>query len=798
MPAYAHTVRAENDALQPPTKWEPLFSEDCPALDGRTCPACEACAANHGHLNKVAYLAGEFAARICPPGSDCSEIAHRWGQLSGWWHDLGKFAPRWQDYLKSAADPHAGELAGRVDHSTAGAQHAASCGDYGPLMAYLIAGHHAGLPDGLALFDERLKKAVEPWREEVPERLPLDGARLDFPLKRSTAGIFGAAVHLRLLFSCLVDADFLSTEVVMNPGQAAMRPTDISETKVLEQMSDALDAYYSGFPTPGPEDIVNTARAAVHSDCLKAASLQPGFFSLTVPTGGGKTLASLAFALRHALAHGLRRVIYVIPYTSIIEQNAAIYRGLFTQLGEVLGRPVVVEHHSNLSAENETVASRLLAENWDTPLVVTTNVQFFESLFANRPARCRKLHNIARSVVILDEAQALPTGLLKPVLETLKALVADNHVSVVLCTATQPALEKTDTFEVGLPTEAVREIIPQRDALFHQLARVQSRHLGTIDRDALCAHVIEQCPSGALVIVNTTRAARELYERLREGREVLHLSARMCPVHRRHVLSALDVVQKRKQPHVLVSTQLIEAGVDVSFPVVFRELCGLDSFAQAAGRCNRNGELRDGEGQPRLGTAWLFEFDDVPLPTSLRELRRAADITRLHILPNFDEDALLSLEAVQAYFSQAIWQAGAETGAWDKGINDRPIMEQFKCGSGAEVFHLLKFKTAAEAFKLIDAPTHPVLIPWGDEGEQLRKTLEDCEQTKRPLCREVYRKLQGYTVSVYAQEFERLSGRLVSYADGTIQVLADPSQHYCDATGLVPAPSPHTPDVLIH
>ena len=369
------------------------------------------------HLESVARRAANSSGWF-----DASD----WARVAGLWHDLGKYSNAFQDYLRTAssADPHIADTAARTDHSTAGAQHAvANIEVLGHLLAYPITGHHSGLLDGRgvgACLEARLRKTVEPWSHRVPVNL-LAPPELNLPGFVQTAlarcDPFSIGFFVRMIFSCLVDADFLNTERFMNPDQAKARPS--WPPNILEKMEGAVTGHIDELESESSH--VNIERAKVRQDCLAAAEQTPGLFSLTVPTGGGKTLSSLAFALRHARLHGLRRVIYVIPFTSIIEQTAAVFRAALRILEDEVPDPVI-EHHSNLDVETETVTSRLAAENWDAPLVVTTSVQFYESLFAAQASRCRKLHNLAKAVIILDEVQTLPVDYLEPCLQVVREL----------------------------------------------------------------------------------------------------------------------------------------------------------------------------------------------------------------------------------------------------------------------------------------------------------------------------------------------------------------------------------------
>ncbi|EGW53128.1 CRISPR-associated helicase/endonuclease Cas3 [Candidatus Endoriftia persephonae] len=558
-----------------------------------------------GHLEAVAQRAEAFAAQAFSEGAAFWPVL---AALMGRWHDLGKFSDDFQGYLRASAtsggDSHTGEVRGKVDHTSAGAQHAMTVlpPPLSALLAYPIAGHHAGLLDGLATgacLKARLTKSVPDWRHSAPDEL-LEAPAIGLPKILGTTReelAFNLAFATRMLFSCLVDADFLATEAFMNPQQAAQRPSGQMDFTALDRhLADHMRQRFGD-----ASGMVAEARAEVLAACIKAAEGQPGLYSLTVPTGGGKTLASLAFALRHAACNGLGRVIYAIPFTSIIEQNAETFREVFEAFDADLDE-LILEHHSNFDPDRETVRSRLASENWDAPLVVTTNVQLFESLFANRTSRCRKLHRIAGSVIILDEVQTLPVTLLEPCLKALRLLVEQYGCTVVLCTATQPAIEYRDEFKIGLPKAT--PIIADAPALYRRLKRVEVRDAGTLD----CAQLAERMMKSeqALAIVSTRKHAADLYSALKgmaDTEGCFHLSAAMTPNHRSARLDTIRQCLKEGRPCRVVATQLIEAGVDVDFPVVWRSLAGLDSIAQAAGRCNREGK-REG------AITWVFRPDE--------------------------------------------------------------------------------------------------------------------------------------------------------------------------------------------
>lgn len=722
MSAYAHTSTLSDGSTDTDfTKWQPLLSDET---------------SSWGHLDAVAELAAKFGS-----GFQGSE----WARLAGLWHDLGKYSVEFQSYLRAVGGSEAHleerpEILGKVDHSTAGAQHAVrELKLFGPLLAYVIAGHHAGLPNGedatASCLEERLRKIIPPYADAPPLMLELPKNPPHPPPHALSCG-YALGFFTRFTFSALVDADWLDTEAFMSPGKAVARAQQPQPT--LAVLRDCLDAYLSRFGSP--QTPVRQARADVLTACRAAANQFPGLFSLTVPTGGGKTLSSLAFALEHALRHGFERIIYVLPFTSIIEQNAAVFREVFASLGV----DVVVEHHSNLDSQaaHLTSAARLATENWDARIIVTTNVQFFESLHAAKPSPCRKLHRLARSVIILDEAQTLPLTLLQPCLRSLQELAShDLHgepnyaASIVLCTATQPAIEYRSDFKSGL--RGVREIISDRSALFSVLHRVRVTDLGRTplaDAD-LIDRLIGQ--SQALCIVNTRRHAAELFARLPDDGTRRHLSALMCPAHRSDVIgdprnAAPGTVRhslKNSLPCRVITTQLIEAGVDVDFPVVYRALAGLDSIAQAAGRCNREGRL------PSLGETFVFNPEQ-PIPRGF--LRKAAE-SAAEILPLHAHDPL-SPAAIEAYFRLHYWKNEDQTDA-------KQILECFprQLSQPADLFGF-RFKDCAERFKFIESAYQAVLVPYGEQGQELVDALRSAYDPADQ--RTLARQLQRYVVQI--------------------------------------------------
>lgn len=760
IPAKAHT---KGDRIE---DWEDLFTpfgdeldpdDPASACSGRNaspCPHCENLHPNHGHLNKVAWWTAKFAAEMFPAGSESANTATQWGYLAGLWHDLGKFSEKFQSYLTASGDIHKDEIRERVDHTTAGAKLAAATPPLGNLIATAIAGHHSGLLDARsdnACLLKRLIKETPPTsaapREIVQAPCP---APPSFITPRSLP--FAVAFFQRMIFSCLVDADFLGTEAFMDPRQANQRP--FTPKGIFEQARQLLREKITAFGEP--KTSVNRARASVVSDCITRAADAPGLFSLTVPTGGGKTLSSLAFALAHAIKHGHRRIIYVIPFTSIIEQNAKVFADLLASLGS----DAVLEHHSNLSPDKETTRSRLAAENWDAPIVVTTAVQFYESLFAAKTSRSRKIHNIANSVVILDEAQSLPVQYLAPCLRTLEQLYTNYQTTTVLCTATQPAITKNHLFPIGL--ENPTEITSNTTKLFADLERVTVTYRGSLD-DQTIASELASAPQ-ALCIVNTRNHAQSLYKLLPSSDESYHLSALMCPAHR---LQVLDTVRARLDQHLpvrLISTQLIEAGVDIDFPVVFRSMAGLDSIAQAAGRCNRNGTLATGH-------VHVFHSQHI---SSERYFRETANVG--HEILDLHADDPLSTSAVKAYFEKYYYQQKTQ---WDA----KAILDDFKIApQDRHVPLLFQYRTAAEKFKLIENNQIPIIIPWDQNAKHLiEKELRD---ESIPLHRKLFRSLQRYTVQIYENQFRKNIHQFEQVRDGQFNILTCPETHYSNQFGL--------------
>ena len=755
------------------------------------------------HLAEVARLAASFSAEWGDP---------LWADLAGAWHDLGKARPGFQRHVSDDPDAHIEGRQGEAErtHSAAGALHAhaefarlldpRSAAALARALQYLIAGHHAGLADwqasdGHAGLAARLSgpAAQTEYREALQALAKAGEAIRAAPGAETLAGAARAllgqreplarALALRMLFSALVDADFLDTESHFNRDVAIQRARFASIADLTESLRAYLADLTQRVHLQGQANTaVMQARAQVQQACLDHAKEPPGVFTLTVPTGGGKTLSSLAFALEHARQHGLRRVIYAIPYTSIIEQTADV-------LGSIFGAAQVIEHHSQAetSPGDETRASRLACENWDAPLIVTTNVQLFESLFASRTSRCRKLHRLTGSVIVLDEAQMLPPEFLQPILDTLNVLLARYRISLVLCTATQPVLTDQTQFDArknlrGLP--APKSIIAEPKCLFDQLRRTEivwPTDLQTPIALPAWAEQVQAEPC-ALVILNTRKDAIEL-ARLLPRDSTLHLSAAMCGAHRAQVIEQLRARLAHRASgaddslHV-VSTQLIEAGVDVDFPVVWRALAGLDSIAQAAGRCNREGRLAGRLGQVRVVVR--------PIPKVLAQLTSAADTTRSLYAAGLPD--ALSPEAFERYFRLFY--------ARQHSLDKHGIVDLLTELGGPMEFN---FRTAAERFKLIDdADQAALLIPLNRKftgHDHLQPLI--AQLVRGDTDRWLMRSVQRYVLNVRRRQLdELLNTRAVTALASGLYLLED--EHRYDARfGLLHSDSPLDAETLV-
>jgi len=678
------------------------------------------------HLQGTADFAAKFAAVFSNK---------EWGRVLGLWHDLGKYSDEFQEYIRKNSGYEEGEIRERTDHTSAAAILARELypNYFWQPIAYCIAGHHAGLhnfthePGISGELTNRLDKqeCLDKVRTKISNEL-LEYISLNPPAEKQ---IDMKQMHLwiRMLFSCLVDADFLDTERFMNPLSFERR----GKYDSFIELKSRFDNHMEKICKEADSTAVNTTRRQILKDCIKSGELSAGFFSITVPTGGGKTLSSMAWALVHALKYNKSRIVFAIPYTSIITQTAQIYRSIF-------GDENVVEHHSNIDDNTNTQERKLAAENWDAPIIVTTNVQLFESLFANKTSRCRKLHNLVNSIIILDEAQMLPPEFLQPILVTLKGLVEDYSVSVMFSTATQPALtgriggKGMYAFD-GIPSEAVREVVKNVDYLVNDLKRVAIQLPQNVNETVDWTVIAEelQLHEQVLCIVNTRNQCRELHELM--PKDSLHLSRLMCTAHIMDVIEEIKKRLKESMPVRVISTQLIEAGVDIDFPVVYRAIAGLDSIAQCAGRCNREGRLNE---ENKLGFMKVF----VPKArVQIGLMRKGVDtLKELIALEAQDENTLLKQQTFKEYFKLF----------YSKIDNfDKPDIKSLLWDDAGQM--KFQFATAARDFRMIDDNNaHTILVGY-KEGNDLIQLLK----RKGPESW-LMRKLQRYIVSVNETDFE--------------------------------------------
>ncbi|MCL2659040.1 MAG: CRISPR-associated endonuclease Cas3'' [Acidobacteriaceae bacterium] len=727
---YAHTL-----PQTPPEYWEPLAK----------------------HLEEVAAWCAKYASAF---------RAEEWGWIAGRCHDLGKGSTEFQKKLHASIDAGEDEDASpgkRVDHSTYGARYVneydALRGYVGRILAFCIAGHHAGLPNDSPEEDSDQKNLLfRLERKQIPDvddpQLNLTAPALPFQSRHREELAFSLAFFTRMLLSCLVDADRTCTEAFCDRDAARERALPRPS---LQQLRERLDIYLNEIQRKVSPTDVNAQRRFVLDQCMQAAYGRPGFYSLQVPTGGGKTLSSLAFALHHATKQ-TSRVVMAIPFTSIIEQTADVYR---KALGDYAKRGLV-EHHTNVQPAKDTRSNKLAAENWDAPLIVTTNVQLFESLFAASTTPCRKLHNLANSIIILDEAQTLPVDLLQPTLRALQELVTNYGCTVVLCTATQPALEYRDDFRIGI--KDVQPIIKEPEPLFKAMSRVRVEHVGSLKDDELAARLASE--QQVLCIVNTRKHAAKLFELVAQQAEkgtVFHLSTMMCGAHRREVLQCIRERLTAGLPCRVVSTQLIEAGVDIDLPVVYRAAAGFDSIAQAAGRCNREGRV------PR-GTTFVFDAEDPP-PQGIQ--RQGADKAKelWGLDRNLDP---LAPDSVKRYFELLYWQKSND---WDKnGIMQKMALDGDPRRNDPLLF---QFREIESKYKLIIDNQVPILIPYNKIAEKLQGDLE-----KGFVKFKSHRELQPYLISVPEHTIRKLKDVVEPHESGVWLLLRRDA--YTAQKGLAP------------
>ena len=798
------------------------------------------------HLREVGNLACEFAQKIDTPDA---------GNVLGLLHDFGKFSQDFQTYIKSATgviNPDedgyvdAGKLKGKIDHSSAGAQilwqrlHNFGGAGQGEIVAQMlalcIASHHSGLincidKDGNNIFNMRMGKDDEKThlrecRSRAEAELMVSVDKLitqelvknlygklsklaDFSLakekkKYSKTDSFNLGFFTRFLFSCLVDADRLNSAEFEAPSRKQQR---LSRQAWLnwDTAIDRLESHLGQFEQTKPIDEI---RRRISDNCKQRANDPQGIYSLTVPTGGGKTLASLRYGLHHARKHKLERIIYIIPYTSIIEQNARAVRDILEQKTDT--HPWVLEHHSNIEPEHQTWHSKLVSENWDAPIVFTTMVQFLETLFSGGTRSVRRLHQLANSVLIFDEIQTLPINSVHLFCNALNFLTQQTKTTALLCTATQPLLNNLRFADKGQllmaeNAELVGDIQDTRK-LFLDLTRVEINNqvkVGGWNSEEIKKLVLERFDEvgSCLIIVNTKQWAQDLYHACMSEVDkdtIFHLSTSLYPAHRKAKLDLIKDRLNRDLPVLCISTQLIEAGVDVSFGSVIRFLAGLDSIAQAAGRCNRHGELKDKNGLSIKGQVDVINPDSEPVEI-LKDIHVGKEKTQRVFSEIGIQAELLAPETMQRYFQYYFYDRSEEMD-YPVSDNDYPpeqtllnLLSQNALNiNNDEIIRAGKlplmrhsFMDAGKLFKAIDAPTHAVVVQHG-KGKEL--VAELCRLAKEFEPQAYYRTLkeaQQYSVNVFPNIWKKLKdadvvhetqpGEAIYFLDGT---------HYSEEFGV--------------
>ncbi len=693
---------------------------------------------NEEHLDGVAKLAESFASEF-GMGS--------WGRVLGLLHDKGKERKVFQDYIRhnSGYAPDI-QCPSEHNHAYVGGLLAKNIYRKGAesLLCNQIMSHHTGLHDYFEI-EKSLCDDIPPEVSLNFDKIQLNQPPFSFSPINGSKGMTSDANHLsRMLFSCLVDADYLDTEIFMDEESARKR---INEIK-LESLLPLLETYVDSLQTGSTKSEVNTIRRQVYERCVSMSDKAKGFYSLTVPTGGGKTLSSLVWALRHAVQNEMKRIIIAIPYTSIIVQTASILKRIF-------GEEAVLEHHSNfdpqsLKSKEMRHKAKLATENWDYPIVVTTNVQLFESMFSNNPSDCRKLHNIANSVIILDEVQTLPTEFLQPIADALKSYQRMFGTSVLFTTASQPVLsgliEGCNPKATFQGIDDITEIIPQEYTLHDKLRRVS---LETDDTGSTYDEIAERLSrhDKVLCIVNTRNDAREIYERLPKEGLTIHLSRMMCPLHIANAIQKIKHVLADSSQTVIrvVATQLIEAGVDIDFPVVYRQEAGLDSILQAAGRCNR-------EGKQEMATAYVFSLNEEHiLHGSIKE----ANDARLN-MTNIDD--WFAPETMTEYFKQLYCRK--ET--FDKKDIKTLLYKHTE----------MCFAEAAKEFRLIEETGKTIIVNTDDSMKLIERIK------KEGITYSLMKQLSQYSVNIHDRDFQKLKsyGAIEEIIEG-LYVVNDRAQY---------------------
>ena len=745
------------------------------------------------HLIEVSLICRRLAEKVVAPDT---------GELLGLLHDFGKYSQQFQIYLQSATgmlnpdvdDEYmdANAFKGKIDHSTAGAQwiwqrfkrYGVQGKLVGQILAVCLASHHGGLidclnPGGENGFSNRINKdqrkthlqeclenaddavlsklddlATDKFLREFWNKLVL----LVAPEKNESETIkqFRLGFFLRFLFSCLIDADRIDSADFENPGNVRFRSKLPVDWKIAIAR---LEAKLASFPV---RNEIDTARREISDQCKKKADSYQGIYTLTVPTGGGKTFASMRYALHHAKKHKLDHIIYIIPYTSIIEQNAGEIRKVLEREGDEF--PWVLEHHSNLEPETQTWHSKLVTENWDAPIIFTTMVQFLEVLFGGGTRGARRMHNIANSVLIFDEIQSLPVNCVHLFCNAIQFFVDHARSTALLCTATQPLL---DDLKLGKEKGQITlsdnyELVDDMTKVFEQFKRVEIKNLvrpeGWTEQELGELMITQLKEKGnCLVIVNTKKWARKLYDICLSSVDedsLFHLSTSLCPAHRKKIFNTVRQRLDAELPVLCISTQLIEAGVDVDFNSVIRFLAGLDSIAQAAGRCNRNGNLD-------MAQVYVVNPQDEAIDRlpDIKEGREKA----LRIFSEKDESELLDPEVMSLYFTYYFYERANLMSypltAQQAGRSDTLLSllsdNHLNIGMEKNAIKLQQsFKTAGKAFKAIDSPTQAVIVPYGDKGKEIIAGL--CADFEPAKAFQLLKEAQRYSVNVFPNVWRQL------------------------------------------
>ena len=791
------------------------------------------------HLKEVSDQAGKFALKVGLKDQ---------GEIIGLLHDIGKASQEFEQYIKSAVkliNPDEDEyvdatgLRGKIDHSTAGAQVICrNIADKGheeffvaQVLSLCLVSHHSGLidcisPEGLDTYSKRINKREEKAHvEEVFRKLSdVEKERIMIKLqsKEFSQNLISSfkklknaqdskntlclkyGMMLRFLFSCLIDADRLSTADFEKPSLAKLR--NYGDCESWSALILKLNKKLKNFNSEG----INCIRQNISHACYTFSRKPKGLYQLTVPTGGGKTITSLRFALHHSEKHKMDRIIYVLPYTTIIDQNAEEIRKILEEkdkAGKYLDR-IVLEHHSNLLPDKETARQKVLSENWDAPIVLTTNVQFLEALFGSGTRGARRMHQLANAVIIFDEVQTLPVKCVQLFNIAVTFLVNNCGSTVVLCTATQPLLDKIEPKSRALPITEERQMVPNAKQLFDDLKRVEvydKTKIGGWTNDEIKELARQQVVNAgsALIVVNTKTSAREIYQQCKQIDSVktFHLSTHMCPAHRMAVLNQIKKCLCNNKPVICVSTQLIEAGVDISFGSVIRYLAGLDSIAQAAGRCNRHNEQ-----YPALGKVYIINPAEENIER-LDDIRIGKEKTE-RVLGEFKDNPArlgnnrISPEAMEQYYQYYFYQRAGEM--------NYPVTANSSVGREDNLFNLLSvnslsvdeykrinektpeiplkqaFMSAAKSFEVIETVARGIIVPYDEEGKELISKLCSVQELEKQY--KLIRRAQRYSVNVFPDVLNRLREQAVREVQKGSGILYLDERYYSDEFGLSETP----------